>query len=189
MPTPSHEPHVLSAQLGRQARAARQARGLSIREAARQLACSPRFVLELEQGKPTARMDKVLQLMAGLGLELSVDSIDDKSPPAEDIIARVEARANQTLRDEKLARAHDRIAAKLALGAIGAVEIGRARAQIRKWREAKLCSRWYVDSWTALLDGTGPQVAAKMLALGGEDARALFQNTPFGFLVREHLRA
>ena len=63
-----------SAQLGEQARAARKAQRLSIRAAAEQLNCSPRFVHELEWGKPTARMDKVLQALEGLGLQLSVSA-------------------------------------------------------------------------------------------------------------------
>ncbi|CAN0243944.1 unnamed protein product, partial [Phaeothamnion confervicola] len=76
-PPASLDPNAeLSGQLGAQARSARKAKGLSIRAAAQHLGCSPRFVQELEQGKPTARMDKVLQTLSGLGLQLSVHSAE-----------------------------------------------------------------------------------------------------------------
>ncbi len=103
--------------------------------------------------------------------------------------ARIEARAKQDLYEERLARAHDRIAALLALGQIGAAEIERALGQVRKWEDHGICSRWYIDRWRAMLDGTGSQIASNLLALEKEDARALFHNTPFGFLVREFLSA
>jgi len=180
-PLPAPDP-----QLGQRVRAARKEKGLSIRAAAEMLRCSPRFVHQLELGKPTARMDKVQQVLSGLGLRLSVQGDAGPQPRAD---ARIEARAKQNLYEERLARAHDRIAAALALGQFGAAEIGRARSQVRKWEEHSLCSRWYIDRWRAILHGTGRQVAANLLAMGKEDARALFQNTPFGFLVRDFLRA
>ena len=95
----------------------------------------------------------------------------------------------QTLREEKLARAHDRIAALLALGRIPAGDVGRARSQVRKWADQQICSRWYVDRWGAILAGSGREIAARIVALEKDEARALFQNTPFGFLVRDFLRA
>ena len=180
-PRPAQDP-----QLGQRVRAPRNENGLSIRAAAEMLRCSPRFVHQLELGKPTARMDKVQQVLCGLGLRPSVQGDSGLQSRAD---ARIEARAKQNLYEEKLARAHDRIAASLALGQIGAAEIERARGQVRKWEEHGICSRWYVDRWRAILDGTGRQAAAKLLALEKDDARALFQNTPFGFLVREYLRA
>ena len=178
----------LSRQLGLQARAARKAKGLSIRAAARHIGCSPRFVQELEQGKPTARMDKVMQLLSGLGLQLSVDAADAVRPtPGE--MARAEARTRQRLHEEKLARTHGLIAARLALGTIPRADIERARKQVRKWTDQQICSQWYVDQWTHILSGSGRQIASKMIALGKADAEALFQNTPFGFIVRADLRA
>jgi len=180
-----------SAQLGEQARAARKAQRLSIRAAAEQLHCSPRFVHELERGKPTARMDKVLQALSGLGLQLSVSA----RPANRDArvggrsIAQVEARGRQDLYEEKLARAHERIAAMLALDAVGPDALEQARGQVRKWADQQICSQWYVDRWNDILAGAGREVAQKILALDKADAQALFQNTPFGFLVRAFLRA
>jgi hypothetical protein len=136
-------------------------------------------------------MDKVLQALSGLGLQLSVSAL----PPGRDArvgarsLAQVEARARQDLYEERLARAHERIAALLALGEVDPGALEQARGQVRKWAEQQLCSRWYVERWSAILEGAGPQVARNILALDKADAKALFQNTPFGFLVRAILRA
>ena len=180
----------LSPELGRQARSARKARGFSIRAAAQHLRCSPRFVHQLEQGKPTARMDKVQQALAGLGLQLSVQSVPADGMEAQSAqVARIGARAKQNVYEEKLACAHYRIAGLLALGEISPGDINRARGQVRRWADQQICSRWYIDRWSRILTGTGRQIASKMLALGKDDAKALFQNTPFGFLARRFLRA
>jgi len=180
-----------SVQLGEHARVARKAQRLSIRAAAEQLQCSPRFVHELERGKPTARMDKVLQALSGLGLQLSVSArpADHDARVGVRSIAQVEARGRQDLYEEKLARAHERIAAMLALDVVDPGTLDQARGQVRKWAEQQICSQWYVDRWSGILAGTGVQVAQKILALEKQDAKALFQNTPFGFLVRTILRA
>jgi len=173
--------------VGDRMRAARLAQGLSIREAARRLGCSPRFVHEVERGKPTARLDKVLQAAAGLGLRLTVAS--DRAALDPERMARLQARADQRLREERLARAHERLAAKLALGGIGPADIARARAQVRKWEVQQICGSWYVRRWTAILRGSARRIAARLLALEPAESRALFQNTPFGFLVRGETRA
>ena len=104
-------------------------------------------------------------------------------------IAQVQARGRQDLYEERLARAHERIAALLALDAVDPGALAQARGQVRKWAAQELCSQWYVDRWSDILAGTGREVAQKILALERQDAKALFQNTPFGFLVRAFLRA
>ena len=104
-------------------------------------------------------------------------------------LTQAEARATKALHEEKLARAHERIAALLALGKIQASDVGRARSQVRKWADQQICSQWYVDRWSAILAGSRRQIASRIVELEKEDARALFQNTPFGFLVRDFLRA
>jgi len=58
--------------IGTQVRAARRARGWSTRAAAERLGLSVRFLNELERGKATARLDKVVQALEGLGLEIAV---------------------------------------------------------------------------------------------------------------------
>ena len=180
-----------SAQLGEQARAARKAQRLSIRAAAEQLNCSPRFVHELEWGKPTARMDKVLQALEGLGLQLSVSAkpVNHDARVEARSIAQIEARARQDIYEERLARAHERIAAMLALGEVPPGALEQARGQVGKWADQQICSRWYIDRWSGILAGEGRQIAQKILALDKTDAKALFQNTPFGVLVRSFLRA
>lgn len=179
----------LSQAIGRQARSAREEKGISIREAAHRFRCSPRFVLQLEQGKPTVRMDKVLQALSGLGLQVTVQKKAADAAPGPEWKERIAARAKQRLYEERLGRAHERIAAMLALGEIEPGAVARARAQVRKWDEQRICSKWYVDRWSEILEGQGAKIASKLLALDKPDARALFQNTPFGFLVREQLRA
>ncbi len=58
--------------IGERLRAARQARGWSLRAAARRLGLSLRFLTELERGKATARLDKVMQALEGLGLDIKI---------------------------------------------------------------------------------------------------------------------
>ncbi len=191
MDTPASPPiddgQRLSEAIGRQVREARERQGLSIRAAAQQLRCSPRFVHEFEHGKPTARLDKVLHAIAGLGLEFSVRAPGGSTTP--ELLERASARAQQAIREQKLARAHERIAAMLALDELGEQDLDRARAQVAKWSEHQLCSQWYVAQWTGILDGAPRDVAARLIRLAPGDAKALFQNTPFGFLVRNLMHA
>ena len=58
--------------LGRWIRHARRNQGLSIPATAELCGVSKRFVSEVERGKPTAQVGKILGLMANLGLVLSV---------------------------------------------------------------------------------------------------------------------
>lgn len=70
--------------IGAAIRAARNARGWSTREAAKRLGLSVRFLNELERGKATARLDKVVQALQGLGLQLAIAPV-----AARDARARV----------------------------------------------------------------------------------------------------
>ena len=73
--------------IGVEVRAARKARGWSTRVAAGRLGLSVRFLNELERGKATARLDKVMQALAGLGLELAV--VPKEAPGSrEQVMAR-----------------------------------------------------------------------------------------------------
>ena len=56
------------AELGSAIRRARVALGLSYREAAERCRVGRRFFNELENGKPTARLDKTLAVLMGVGL-------------------------------------------------------------------------------------------------------------------------
>ena len=61
-----------AARIGSEVCAARRSRGWSTRVAAQRLRLSVRFLHELEHGKVTARLDKVMRALAGLGLEIAV---------------------------------------------------------------------------------------------------------------------
>jgi len=58
--------------LGRAVRSRRERLGLTQTELSELAGCSARFVHVLEAGKPTARLDKVLDVLGALGLELVV---------------------------------------------------------------------------------------------------------------------
>ena len=47
---------------------ARKASGMSQREAARRCGVGPRFLVDVENGKATVRLDKVMAVMNGVGL-------------------------------------------------------------------------------------------------------------------------
>ena len=61
-----------AAQLGAALRARRKSLGLTQRELARLAGCGLAFLYELESGKATVRLDKVLAVLDVLGLELSL---------------------------------------------------------------------------------------------------------------------
>ena len=56
------------------------------------------------------------------------------------VTAQGEARANRLLYEERLARAHDRIAAFLVLERLQPAEVERARDQVRKWADEEICT-------------------------------------------------
>ena len=58
--------------LGLVIRKARKASGRTQREAAQHCGVGPRFLLELENGKASVRLDKVTAVMNGLGLMMLV---------------------------------------------------------------------------------------------------------------------
>lgn len=64
---------ITSEQLGAAIRAARKAQGLRQDELAGAAGVGLRFVVELERGKPSVQLDKVLAVLAALGLTLRVE--------------------------------------------------------------------------------------------------------------------
>jgi y4mF family transcriptional regulator len=70
MRRPIHSVH----DLGIEVRQARRAAGLDQATAAGLLGVGTRFLSELERGKATVRLDLVLQVLEGLGLELEIFS-------------------------------------------------------------------------------------------------------------------
>jgi len=67
-PPATYTPLTSTAELGAAIRAARKALGLTLTDAARRCSVGPRFLLELEHGKPSVRLDKALAVMYGVGL-------------------------------------------------------------------------------------------------------------------------
>ena len=61
-----------AADLGTAVRACRRRAGLTLAETAGLTNVGPRFLSELENGKPTVRLDKVLHVLAALGLQLQL---------------------------------------------------------------------------------------------------------------------
>ena len=68
---------IQSAQeLGETIRRRRKELGLTQLELVQYCGCSPKFLIELEAGKPTVRFDKVLKIIMMLGCDLCVQSRD-----------------------------------------------------------------------------------------------------------------
>jgi y4mF family transcriptional regulator len=71
MPQPTPTTRIQApADLGAAVRAARKRAGLTLAETAGLTAVGVRFLSELENGKPTVRLDKVLHVLSALGLQL-----------------------------------------------------------------------------------------------------------------------
>lgn len=58
--------------IGAAVRSKRRDDGLTLADAAGLCNVNYRFLSDLENGKPTVRLDKVLQVLAALGLELEI---------------------------------------------------------------------------------------------------------------------
>ena len=64
------------AEIGVAVRRARMARGLRLEDLALAAGVGPRFLSELERGKPTARLAETLRVIAALGLRLTIEDLD-----------------------------------------------------------------------------------------------------------------
>lgn len=70
-------------QLGLLIRATRKNQGLRMDDVAGSAGVGPVFVREVERGKPTVQLGRVMQLLAELGMELRVDVPDEVLPEFE----------------------------------------------------------------------------------------------------------
>lgn len=70
-----------SADIGRLVRQKRKADGLTLAEAAALCNVGYRFFSNIENGKPTAQIGKVLQILTGLGLEIGIGPRGWKNEP------------------------------------------------------------------------------------------------------------
>lgn len=67
------------ADIGATVREARRAAGLRQDELAASAGVGVRFVVELERGKPTVQLDKILQVLTALGLRVAVLPAHDRA--------------------------------------------------------------------------------------------------------------
>jgi len=85
----SSSPHAArAAALARAVRARRKALRLTQVDLSRLAGCGPDFVYDLEAGKTTLRLDKLLDVMTVLGLELVVGQGKDVLRVAPDVAPR-----------------------------------------------------------------------------------------------------
>ena len=73
-----------AADLGQAIRAQRKSGGLTLAEAAGLTNVGVRFLSELENGKPTVRLDKVMRVVSALGLQLQLTSAADSRQGSHD---------------------------------------------------------------------------------------------------------
>jgi HTH-type transcriptional regulator/antitoxin HipB len=69
-------PGMTPREIGAYVRRVRRAQGLRQDELAAAANVGPRFLVELEAGKPTVRLEKVLAVLAALGIEWVLRSAD-----------------------------------------------------------------------------------------------------------------
>ncbi|RYZ10335.1 MAG: transcriptional regulator [Myxococcales bacterium] len=67
---PTHDPAIL--RLGAAVRKRRKLLGLTQEAVARAAGCGPVFVYNLERGKPSLRLDKLLGILRVLGMDIAV---------------------------------------------------------------------------------------------------------------------
>ena len=65
-----------AADVGKAVRKKRKEEGLTLADAAALCGVGYRFLSDLENGKPTAELEKTLQVLTGLGLEIRVGPKD-----------------------------------------------------------------------------------------------------------------
>ena len=82
------KPVLTSKDLGLVVRATRIAQGIRAQDLAG--IASPRFLTDLEAGKPTAQLGKVLAVLEGLGIRVHLDIPDDVNLPSN--LADIEGR-------------------------------------------------------------------------------------------------
>jgi len=81
-PLPQMIPILTTEILGKAVRGRRKRDGLTLTEAAGLTGVGVRFLSELENGKPTVRLDKVLHVLKSLGLRLHLDDPAASGPGA-----------------------------------------------------------------------------------------------------------
>ncbi len=167
--------------LGAAVRHARQLQGLTHSCVSREAGVSVQFLVDLEKGKPTLQLDKALATARFFGIKLSigVDTV------AADRYARFAAIEKKERADRKLLEFHQAIVDKLrARPETEKRVLSKALAQVELWEREEVCSPEYISRWRSALDGGADAIQAKVLNERSW-AKALVQNSPFGFMARK----
>ena len=175
--------------LGAAIRARRRSLGLTIEDLMALSGAGNRFLVELEQGKPTVRLDKVLEVLRALGIALSLGPLvsadaDDEGPAAQ-LRARQQARLEKVARDRALRRLHQRAARLLANASRAPQLIEKASATVSRWEAQRTCSPNYIERWRTILANPSQGMRDEVLDPQAPYGLALMQNSPFGFLLAE----
>ncbi len=192
MQTPSCQQPIDSPEaLGAAVHARRKALGLTIEDVMTLTGAGNRFLVELEQGKPTVRLDKVLAVLRALGSELRMGTT--AGADAEDgqealLRARQQARLEKVVRDRALRRLHQRAARLLSNANRAPLLIERALATVSRWEAQKTCSPNYIERWRKVLANPCQGMRDEVLCPQAPYGLALMQNSPFGFLLAEDAR-
>lgn len=96
--------------LGQSLRAARRQLGLTQAQRSSAAGVGLRFIVELEAGKPTLRLEHVLRVIKALGGELNLSGLS--SAPADSIAARPLSDADQPARNAERHQALDELVAQ-----------------------------------------------------------------------------
>jgi transcriptional regulator with XRE-family HTH domain len=166
-------------------RSARRKEGLTQAALAARSGTSRVTIARLEAGSAgDVRMGTVDALCEALGLELTVGSAGS-APALETRLARERERSRRL----DLRRRHALLAASLLLApqTKATALVARARAGVDRWERDGLCSRHYVSRWRTMLSGPVERVAQALLE-PDEWADALFQNTPWAFILEPAAR-
>lgn len=189
MPAPFFQQAITSPEtLGAAIRARRKALGLTIEDVRELTGAGNRFLVELEQGKPTVRLDMVLVVLRALDGELSVGSTvgtDAEDSPAALLRARRQARLEKVARDRALRRLHQRAARLLSNAGRAPLLIEKASATVSRWEAQQTCSPNYIERWRHILANPSQGMKDEVLAPQAPYGLALMQNSPFGFLLAE----
>ena len=83
------------AEIGRIVRAARRAQGLRQDQLAGAAGVGVRFLSELERGKPTVRLEKMLAVLDTLGCRILIEMPPGEAAPGEEAAERPDARSGR----------------------------------------------------------------------------------------------
>jgi PHD/YefM family antitoxin component YafN of YafNO toxin-antitoxin module len=111
----------------------------------------------------------------------SPEAFGQRADAGQMLAARRAARAAQQLVEKDRLIRHQKLAIELLLmpKAKRAALVRGARAEVARWRRARLCSPDYADRWEALLDLSVEDLARAMSSDALDEGTALRQNSPW----------